>query len=132
MEFRHTKWLMYTVVIGLIPIILRFFLYFTLSNNYSINIISLSDIAIFGLIIHISIINELEHYSDKNWKIKQTVVSMLFIIIYSFLFALITFSNEVLVIFDKNITILIILMSFVSFLIGYSVHYNSSLKEGLR
>jgi hypothetical protein len=123
---------MYTVVIGLIPIILRFFLYFTLSNNYSINIISLSDIAIFGLIIHISIINELEHYSDKNWKIKQTVVSMLFIIIYSFLFALITFSNEVLVIFDKNITILIILMSFVSFLIGYSVHYNSSLKEGLR
>lgn len=132
MEFRHTKWLMYTVVIGLIPIILRFFLYFTLSNNYSINIISLSDIAIFGLIIHISIINELEHYSDKNWKIKQTVVSMLFIIIYSFLFALITFSNEVLVIFDKNITILIILMSFVSFFIGYSVHYNSSLKEGLR
>ena len=68
MEFRHTKWLMYTVVIGLIPIILRFFLYFTLSNNYSINIISLSDIAIFGLIIHISIINELEHYSDKNFR----------------------------------------------------------------
>lgn len=132
MEFRHTKWLMYTVVIGLIPIILRLFLYFTLANNYSINIISLSDIAIFGLIIHISIINELEHSNDKNWKIIQTVFSMLFIIIYSFLFALITFSNEVLVIFDKNITILIILMSFVSFFIGYSVHYNSSLKEGLK
>lgn len=129
MEYRHTKWLMYTVLIGLIPIILRLLLYFFLSSKYAVEIINVSDIIIFGLIIHISIINELEHHSeDKNWKTKHIGFSVFFIIIYSSLFALMLFSNEVIEVIDSKINFLVIIMSLVSLLIGFTVHYNSSLK----
>lgn len=130
MENRKTKWLIYTVLIGLLPVIIRALLWLVTKNS-SLELLSVSDIIIFGLIIHISIINELEHSSEEDeWKTKQNGISLLFITVYSALFALILLSNEVSPMIDKvKITILVILMSIVSFLIGYTVHYNNKLQR---
>ncbi|CAM4019200.1 hypothetical protein [Arcobacter cloacae] len=130
MENRKTKWLIYTVVIGLLPVIIRALLWLVTEDS-SLELLNISDIIIFGLIIHISIINELEHSNEKaEWKTKQNGMSILFITVYSALFALILLSNEVSPMIDKNnITVLVIVMSMVSFFIGYSVHYNNKLQR---
>lgn len=130
MENRKTKWLIYTVVIGLLPVIIRALLWLVTEDS-SLESLNISDIIIFGLIIHISIINELEHSNEKaEWKTKQNGMSILFITVYSALFALILLSNEVSPMIDKNnITVLVIVMSIVSFFIGYSVHYNNKLQK---
>lgn len=130
MENRKTKWLIYTVVIGLLPVIIRALLWLVTEDS-SLELLNISDIIIFGLIIHISIINELEHSNEKaEWKTKQNGMSILFITVYSALFALILLSNEVSPMIDKNnITVLVIVMSMVSFFIGYSVHYNNKLQK---
>lgn len=130
MENRKTKWLIYTVVIGLLPVIIRALLWLVTEDS-SLELLNISDIIIFGLIIHISIINELEHSNEKaEWKTKQNGMSILFITVYSALFALILLSNEVSPMIDKNnITALVIVMSMVSFFIGYSVHYNNKLQK---
>ena len=130
MENRKTKWLIYTVIIGLLPVIIRGLLWLATENS-SLELLNISDIIIFGLIIHISIINELEHSNEKDeWKTKHNGISLLFITVYSSLFALILLSNEVSPMIDKNnITVLVTLMSIVSFIIGYSVHYNNKLRK---
>ena len=132
MENRKTKWLIYTVIIGLLPVIIRALLWLV-TENTALKILNISDIIIFGLIIHISIINELEHTKENvEWKTKQNGISLLFITVYSSLFALILLSNEVSPMIDNtNITTLVILMSIVSFFIGYTVHYNNKLQKAV-
>lgn len=130
MDSRKTRWLIYTVIIGLLPVIIRALLWLVTKDS-SMELLNISDVIIFGLIIHISIINELEHSNEvSEWKTKHNGISLLFITVYSALFALIILSTEMSPMIDKNnITILVILMSVVSFLIGYSVHYNNSLQK---
>ena len=90
MSNKKVKWLIYTVLVGLIPILIRLFIYFVINNN-SIDLLSASDFISLGLVIHISIINEIEHfeYSDTSWKTITNGMSIVFITIYSVLFALI-------------------------------------------
>ena len=48
-----------------------------------------ADLAVFGLILHISNINEIAHFdeSDQSWKITQNGISIAFISWYSILLA---------------------------------------------
>lgn len=132
MSSKSTKWLIYTVVIGLLPVIIRFLLWLVTEKS-SMELLSISDMITFGLVIHISIINELEHSHEEDaWKTKHNGVSILFITIYSALFALIVLSNEVFPMIDKNkFTTLVALLNIVSFFIGYSVHYNNKLQRAI-
>ncbi|WP_083190325.1 MULTISPECIES: hypothetical protein [unclassified Aliivibrio] len=60
------KWFAYTVFIGLLPILARL-----ITNLFLDNIawLSASDFIAFGFVMHISILNELEHmHDDDNWK----------------------------------------------------------------
>ena len=82
---KKTKWLIYTVVIGLLPVLIRTFIYLIridVEAGYSINVV---DIVTFGLVLHISNINELEDKEnvDKNWKTKNIGLSVLLLIIFS-------------------------------------------------
>ena len=69
MENKKTKWLIYTVVFGLIPIISRL-LVWGVTQHGTVSAFATSDFIAFGLILHISNINEIEHLSDdnKSWK----------------------------------------------------------------
>ncbi len=126
------KWLIYTVLVGLIPILSRALIWF-ISQNRTMNFFNSSDFVAFGLILHISNINEIEHFNDRerSWKTIQNGISIAFISFYSVLFAcsLLGQSNPGLINEDA-ITHLSIVLSFASLFISFSVYHTiSKLKE---
>ena len=88
---------------------------------YLIDLLSPSDFVVFGLVLHISNINEIEHFSgvDRGWKTYQNGISIAFIAFYSVLFALTLVGKPIVDV--QAITICTICLSIVSFLISYSV-----------
>lgn len=132
MENKKIKWLIYTVLVGLIPIMSRL-LVWLVSNKVGIEILNASDFVAFGLVLHISNINEIEHLepTDKSWKTIHNGISITFIAFYSVLFA--TFllgSSQPNLIDIKAIKAASILLSAVSFIISYSVYYRISMSTG--
>ncbi|SFL37734.1 hypothetical protein SAMN05216302_10723 [Nitrosomonas aestuarii] len=120
-EKSKTKWLIYTVMVGLIPILSRLIVWLV-TNKGTVDLLSPSDFVVFGLILHISNINEIEHLSDveKKWKTIQNGASIVFISFYSILFALILIGDSIVDL--ESITYCTILLAFVSFFISYSVY----------
>lgn len=93
--------------------------------------LSPSDFVIFGLVLHISNINEIEHFShiEKEWKTIQNGVSIAFITFYSVLFSVSLIGDSLVNI--QVITYCAIAAACVSFLISYSVYDRvSKLTEG--
>jgi CRISPR/Cas system CMR-associated protein Cmr3 (group 5 of RAMP superfamily) len=133
MENKKVKWLIYTVVVGLIPILARF-LVWGVTEPGIVSLVTASDFIAFGLILHISNINEIEHLSDdeKSWKTIQNGTSIVFIAFYSVLFALIMVSEGVPSFIDNEViercTIGLVV---ISLLISFSVfHRISKIAEG--
>lgn len=121
MGSKKIKWLIYTVLVGLIPILSRLIVW-VVTKEGSVNLFSPSDFVAFGLVLHISNINEIEHFSgiQKEWKTTQNGISIIFIAFYSVLFALTLIGENIV---DVNaITICAMVLSVVSFLISYSVY----------
>lgn len=118
---RKIKWLIYTVLVGLIPIISRLIAW-AVTKEGSVNLLSPSDFVAFGLVLHISNINEIEHFSgvEKEWKTAQNGISIAFIAFYSVLFALTLIGDSIVDV--AAITICTIILSLVSFFISYSVY----------
>lgn len=81
-------WLLFTVFIGLIPILARFFTvkFFMLTDVVQISPV---DIIVFGIVLHVSIINEINRYrKDEDWRLIALGLSVLFIIGYAVLLAI--------------------------------------------
>jgi len=118
---KKSKWLIYTVLVGLIPILSRFIVWIVTKKG-TVEIFSPSDFIAFGLVLHISNINEIEHFSgiEKQWKTAQNGVSIAFIAFYSVLFALTLIGANIVDV--TAITICTIGLSIVSFFISYSVY----------
>ncbi|MCS0179281.1 hypothetical protein NDI96_02555 [Vibrio alginolyticus] len=75
-----TKWLWYTVIIGLIPIGLRLFF---CSFMETVKPLNAADFIAVGFVLHISIFNELEHMSgDQTWKTMSNAGSIVAIFFY--------------------------------------------------
>lgn len=127
------KWLIYTVLVGLIPIVLRALLW-VISPHQAIDLFSASDFVAFGLILHISNINEIEHFNDleKSWKTFQNGTSIFLITVYSFLFAAHLFgqANPGKINVDTVRTISVILNG-VSFYLSFSVYDRISKVENI-
>ena len=125
------KWLIYTVFVGLIPVLSRALIWF-ISQNRTMDFFNASDFVAFGLILHISNINEIEHFNDseKSWKTIQNGFSIAFISFYSVLFAcsLLGQSNPGLV-NVRSITYFSIGLNFVSFLMSFIVYDRISKRE---
>lgn len=129
---RTVKWLIYTVLVGLIPIICRFLVWIATLKGF-INPLSASDFVIFGLILHISNINEIEHIkiSDKSWKTIINGTSIAFISFYSVLFSLTLLgTTKIHIINLKTLLNCSIVLGIISFLISYAVYYRISKLEG--
>lgn len=128
MTDKKTKWLIYTVLIGLIPILSRL-LVWIVTNAGTVNIVSPSDFVVLGLVLHISNINEIEHFGDvgKKWKTVQNGVSIVFIAFYSVLYSLTLVGDKVVDLLA--IKYCSIILAIVSFLISYSVYDRISRSE---
>ena len=124
MKDRKITWLVYTVVIGLIPVLSRLLLWF-ISHNRNIDILNTADFVVFGLILHISNINALEHFNDghKTWKTIQNGTSTVFIVLYGVLFAayLLDQTNPGLI-DQESIRYATMALSFVSFLLSLAAY----------
>ncbi|MDO6681204.1 hypothetical protein Q4551_02790 [Oceanobacter sp. 5_MG-2023] len=128
MENKKIKWLIYTVLVGLIPIISRF-LVWGVTQSGIVNLLAASDVIAFGLILHISNINEIEHLSDsdKSWKTIQNGTSILFIALYSVLFCLTMLSEGISGFVDSQvIKLCVIALALISFSISFSVFHRIS------
>ena len=121
MKGKKVKWLIYTVLVGLIPVLSRLLVWGVTSSG-SVSPISSADFVAFGLVLHISNINEIEHFSgvDREWKTIQNGTSIAFIALYSVLFALNIIGGGLV---DANaMTACTCALSVVSFFISYSVY----------
>lgn len=118
------KWLIYTVLVGVIPALLRILIWL-ISQDRTMDIFNASDFVAFGLILHISNINEIEHFNDheKSWKTIQNGISIGFISLYSVLFTayLLGQSNPGLI-RGETIKYISMVSSLVSFLLSFSVY----------
>lgn len=122
---KKTKWLIYTVLIGLIPFLIRSFICLfdkTGSVSYWLNE---TDFIVFGLVLNLSNINELEDkkFEDQLWKTKNIGFSIIQIIVFSAIFAIVTYSN-----FKSNtdlnentVKACSIALALVSFIFSYSI-----------
>lgn len=132
MENKKIKWLIYTVLVGLIPIMSRLLIWLV-SNKVGIEVLNASDFVAFGLVLHISNINEIEHLepADKSWKTIHNGISIIFIAFYSVLFATFLLGSAQPAMIDiKAIKTASIVLSVVSLLISYSVYYRISISSG--
>lgn len=118
---KKVKWLIYTVLVGLLPILSRLMVWIVTKEN-TVELLSPSDFVAFGLVLHISNINEIEHFSDigKEWKTIQNGTSIVFIAFYSVLFAITLIGGNIVDL--TAITYCTIILSIVSFFISYSVY----------
>jgi len=83
-----TKWFWATIFVGLIPMLIRVSLYAFLTNPGSFQMITLSDMLAWGLVLNISIFNEREGLLNYNPRISSisTTISVALIVIFSLLF----------------------------------------------
>ncbi len=122
------KWLIYTVLVGLIPVFLRLLIWSVLQNR-TMDILNASDFVAFGLILHISNINEIEHFNDreKSWKSIQNGLSIVFIVLYGGLFTCSLFDQSNPGLIDAGaMKYAAIVLSLTSLGISYSVYHRIS------
>ena len=83
-----------------------------------------ADFVAFGLVLHISNINELEHVSaqNKSWKTVQNGVSVIFIALYSVLFAVLLLAEKNPKLVNANsLLICVAMLAVTSFLLSLSI-----------
>ena len=124
MTYGKAKWLIYTVLVGLIPFMARLFIYLSLKEKNINLLLHETDFVVFGLILHIANINELEHFEseDKTWKTVHNGLSIIFITVYAILFGLSCINSASPEILEKSAMIWSsLILSTISFLISYSI-----------
>ena len=123
---KKTKWLIYTVIIGLIPLFIRL-LIFVISIDKSISyIFNEVDLIVFGLVLHLTNINELEDKQniDKHWKTKFLGFSVIMLIMFSAFLGLTYFSenDKSTVVNRTNIKICAGFLCIISFIMSYAIY----------
>lgn len=120
---RKVLWLIYTVLFGMVPILIRLFVA-SLVNGEKIAWVSASDFISLGIVMQISILAEIR-YTEANgsgWKSALTGISVLAVIFYAALFAF-ALLGEVNQDINKSALLSIsVVMSGCSFLLCWTVY----------
>lgn len=85
-----TKWFIYTVIIGALPFIVRLLIYTAKKNIDPSYIVNIVDLVTFGLVLHVSQINELDSWKgmSENKKTLFRSISLVFVLCFSALLGL--------------------------------------------
>lgn len=123
---KKTKWLIYTVLIGMIPFLIRSFIAL-FDNTGTIEYwINETDFIILGLVLNLTNINELEDkdFDDKIWKTRNIGFSVVSIALFAAILAIVTYAD-----FKTNsdlnkttVKACSIVLAVVSFLFSYSIY----------
>ena len=114
-----TKWIIYTVLIGLVPVLSR--LLIALLSRAHVNSFEASDFVGFGFVLTIANINGLEHATNVSpgWKTQSIGISLIIVALLSIVFVASCLSAEL---FDRTKTLLSALVLAAGALLhGYSV-----------
>lgn len=92
------RWLVYTVIFGMAPILIRVVVsafIVTGDNSENIHPLAASDFIAFGIVLQVSIFNEIKYHdlTDVEWKHRMMGVSALFMLVYSSLYVLLLLSE---------------------------------------
>jgi hypothetical protein len=85
------KWMIYTVLLGLTPVIGRYLIYAV--SSVPAPRFSAGDVISFGLVLVITNINILEHQDVHPWKTMSIGVSVVLAILFAMLFAAMCFQE---------------------------------------
>lgn len=126
MHQRTINWLVYTCLIGLIPVISRIFVWMT--SNSGVAPIAISDLVAFGLVLHSSNIQEVSTSNniDPRWSAVHNGFSVVFLVLYSLI--LFTTISSAPNLNDNALMKSCLVLSFVSFLISLSIFYRSNIE----
>lgn len=117
------KWIIYTVAIGLLPFIIRCAFYF-ISNGLNVEfIMSESDFVIFGLVLNLTNLNELEHREASIWKTRMIGLSIMQVAFYSAILILsyITEIEDNVLINEDVLFYFSLAVALVSFILSYTI-----------
>jgi hypothetical protein len=97
-----TKWLFYTIVLGLIPALARVLI--SLTATVSVPIVTAPDLTAFGLVLAITNINGLENETtlEPDWKTKSMGISLVTIVLLACLFVASILSDTAIEVFKKK------------------------------
>lgn len=117
-----TKWLIYTVLIGLLPFIIRLILYIVVKDKSLDFLMNESDFIILGLVLNLTNLNELENQSKGQWKSIMIGSSAVQIAIYAGILALsyITELNNQLI-EESTLFWCALILSLGSFMLSFSI-----------
>jgi hypothetical protein len=103
MRFSKNKWLAYTLLVGLIPILTRLAAWLTTKAGV-VSAVAAPDFIAFGLVLHVSTVNEIEHLPAKykEWKSLHNGASLVFVAVYSTLYALTILAERNAFLVDAN------------------------------
>lgn len=130
MSERTVNWLIYTCLLGLIPVIARLVVWAV--SNEPIDPFAVVDMVAFGLVIHSSNINEVNRLKDEDerWKSVHNGTSILFIVVYALLFFAGISSPKNFNL--ESVTNITIFLSIVSFCLGLSILTRSNYADRAR
>ncbi|MCD5977243.1 hypothetical protein [Pseudomonas quasicaspiana] len=117
------KWLVFTVLFGMVPIFIRL-LVAGFDTADRVPLFTASDFIALGIVLQVSLMNEVKYddFNDVGWKQVMVGCSVLYMVVYAVLYVL-TLVSE----FDKAIDAKLILyvsiaLSFVSLLLCWAVY----------
>ncbi len=128
MKTSKSKWLAYTLVIGLVPIATRLLVWATTAPG-KVEPFHAPDFIVLGLVLHASMINELEHLSlkERGWKTLQNGSSLFFIALYSALFATTIIGEKTPELIDTDLMLsMSVVVAVWSAVFGFSVFHRLS------
>lgn len=126
-----SKWLIWTVLIGLVPTITRFIAWLLTKDGVVDSWLTYSDLVAFGLVLHVSNLNEVGHASalfKERWKHVQIGVSVFFVIVYGVIMGGSIAAGDNLD--STSVLRFTVVLSTVSFLLSYSVQRELEAREG--
>lgn len=82
---RATHWWIYTVLIGLLPLLVRFVMYVSLRSATLGFVINESDLVSFGLVLGVANLKEIDHRSDADplWRMKYLGHSVVSVVVFA-------------------------------------------------
>jgi hypothetical protein len=124
---RTVNWLIYTCLLGLIPVIARLVVW--LISTKGVDPIAISDLVAFGLVLHSANINEVNRIkdADSQWKTVHNGFSIVFIMVYALLlFGTIASSDNL---NQSSILFTTLLLGLASLAISFSILKRAQLYE---
>lgn len=126
------RWLIYTVLFGMAPIFLRLLVGCLVEGSRTIALVAPSDIIAFGIVLQVSIFNEIKYHDleDAEWKHRMMGFSALLMLAYSGLYVLLLVSEVFNGINVRSILISSMVLSAVSLLLCWASYDRMSKSSG--